>query len=158
MQADAASAAGLMAWFDSEASLRAWGGPNMRYPMVLAHFLEDIRITTLTSYHLLDSAGELVAFGQYYLREGRCHLGRLAVSPQHRRQGHAQQLIAQLVERGCAELQTSEVSLFVMADNLPAVNCYLGLGFVEASYPSGDIGIDNCLYLVAPAASIASAN
>src|SRR5690606_17957768 len=67
----------MMAWFPDRRSCDVWGGQKFRYPFTADTFLEDSRSRVLPSYVLVGEAGELLAFGQYYLRAGRCHLGRL---------------------------------------------------------------------------------
>ncbi|MGY8898865.1 MAG: GNAT family N-acetyltransferase [Paraglaciecola sp.] len=71
----------LMGWFEDEAQLVMWSGPGFRYPYDVVTFKQDLKLTTLPSFSLLSPQGALLAFGQYYLRENRCHLGRLVVNP-----------------------------------------------------------------------------
>ncbi|WP_102797808.1 GNAT family N-acetyltransferase [Bowmanella denitrificans] len=137
-------------WFDSEDSLKIWGGPAMQYPFDLQSLRRDTRIDELPSWLLMEN-NQLLGFGQYYLREGRCHLGRLVIAPEQRGRGLAKVLIQQLSRLGSQELQTCEVSLFVLAHNQVAHRCYLAMGFVEIQYPGPSMGIDNCLYMVAAA-------
>jgi ribosomal protein S18 acetylase RimI-like enzyme len=64
----------------------------------------------------------LAGFGQYYLRAGRCHLGRRAVAT---------------------------YSLFVLPGNERALHLYQRLGFEPACYPEPDPVFDDCIYMVA---------
>ncbi|QFU22404.1 GNAT family N-acetyltransferase [Shewanella eurypsychrophilus] len=151
----------MMTWFTDESSLLAWAGPGFSYPFTDESFKKDLNLTGLRSFSLVNSVGEFVGFGQCYLRNGKCHLGRLVIGPefrgQHCRSGlfsgqkYSHILITLLSELGCHHLQVSNVpgnvSLFVLSHNLPALNLYLHLGFVEAQYPE-PIGLDDCLYLV----------
>ncbi|MGB0495041.1 MAG: GNAT family N-acetyltransferase, partial [Kangiellaceae bacterium] len=91
--------------------------------------------------------GNLLAFGQYYLRLGRCHLGRLVVNPELRGQGIAYHLINQLSEIGMSDLNTNSCSLFVFERNKNAIQAYAKLGFSVADYPEKMI-MENCLYMV----------
>lgn len=141
----------MMSWFDSQASLTAWGGPGMTFPFDRKSFSRDVRLEQLASWALVTEAGDLLGFGQYYLREGRCHLGRLAIAPAHRGAGLAKRLIWELVALGSRALAVREVSLFVLQDNTQARRCYEKQGFVYVEYPGPSIGIDNCLYMVAKA-------
>jgi ribosomal protein S18 acetylase RimI-like enzyme len=103
----------------------------------------------LPSYSLTGDNDELLGFGQYYLREGRCHLARLVISPDHRSRAAGAFLIRELCQLGCNELPASECSLFVMEFNTPAVRLYARLGFSLATYPGEPLHIERCVYMVA---------
>jgi ribosomal protein S18 acetylase RimI-like enzyme len=127
--------AAIMAWFPERRSCLVWGGPRFRFPFTPATFAEDTRADSLPTYVLASASGDVLAFGQYYLRIGRCHLARLAVAPSRRGTGLGRTLVASLAEIGVQDLGVSECSLFVLADNLPAVRLYEKLGFVRTAYP-----------------------
>lgn len=133
----------LMSWFSSEAELGVWFGPGVRYPFDLISFQHDIKLDSLKSFSLISSAQDLLAFGQYCLRFGRCHLVRLVVNPCLRGQG----IVAQLSALGNADLDTDSCSLFVVSDNQSAIRAYLNLGFTRADYP-GELPLDNCFYML----------
>lgn len=138
----------LMQWFESEYELRLWSGGDFNYPFDLASFKRDACIHSLCSKVLLSATGELLAFGQYYLRLGHCHLARLVVNPHMRGQGLVAVLIEELSRVGKCELGVlSSCSLFVMADNTPAIKAYSKLGFKFAAHPK-PMTIDNCLYML----------
>jgi len=137
----------LMTWFPDEAQLNKWSGPGFRYPFDSCSFKQDLKVDSLASFSLLSTCNEFLAFGQYYLRLDKCHLGRLVVNPAFRGQGVAQHLVHLLRNRGQAELGTTQCSLFVLADNVNAIKAYSKLGFSIAEYPD-EIGLDNCLYMV----------
>ena len=92
----------LMRWFPDAHACRVWGGTQFRFPFTPATFREDAKIDSLPTWMLVE-AGEMVAFGQYYLRIGRCHLGRLAVTPQRRGRGIGAVLVRELCVQGAAE-------------------------------------------------------
>ncbi|HET7204600.1 MAG TPA: N-acetyltransferase, partial [Steroidobacteraceae bacterium] len=103
----------------------------------------------LPTWALLDGADNFVAFGQYYLRVGRCHLARLAVAPGVRGRGFGERLIRELRARGGTELGVRSFSLFVMAGNAPALRLYRRLGFTEVDYPEPLPPSEKMLYMVA---------
>jgi ribosomal protein S18 acetylase RimI-like enzyme len=139
----------IKGWFTDRRQLVYWGGPSMQYPITMGIFVQQVRWQELTSYSLLSMEGELLAFGQFYVRLGRYHLGRLAVSPFHRNKGLAKILIEGLIEKAQNEQLASGVSLFVMDDNVPAVACYTALGFKTARYPEElPGGLENCSYMI----------
>ena len=125
----------IMEWFPDGESISLWGGPNFRFPYSEQSFLSDLNLSKTESFVLTNDLGSAVAFGQYYLRNGRCHLSRLAVSPAERGNGIGKHLIAQLCRQGCDDLKVSSCSLFVMSHNKPALRVYLSSGFRKATYP-----------------------
>jgi ribosomal protein S18 acetylase RimI-like enzyme len=143
-------------WFPDQHSCAIWAGPNFRFPFTEATFIEDTRLD-FPSYVLIDDQDEVVAFGQYYVRNDRCHLARLVVSPRHRGRGLGSRLIVELAKAGFAELRLEEGSLFVLTDNLPAFRLYEKLGFEIRPYPSmSELGLEGAVYMVAPMKTLTS--
>lgn len=149
--------AAMTAWFSDAAACRFWAGDAFRFPFTAATFREDTKVDALPSRVLVDEAGRLLAFGQYYERHGRCHLGRLAVSPSERGRGLGRTLVVALVREGAAALGASEASLFVLPENTVAARLYAALGFRSTPYPGNESGTDAFDYLVVPAARIVEA-
>jgi ribosomal protein S18 acetylase RimI-like enzyme len=138
----------MMGWFSNRESCSNWSGPEFRFPFTQSTFLEDICWKELPSYSLVKEGGRLVGFGQYYLREGRCHLARLVISPRYRNQGLGRLLVVRLAELGCKELGVTECSLFVLESNKAASCCYRNAGFEPAVYPGEMPELEGCLYMV----------
>jgi ribosomal protein S18 acetylase RimI-like enzyme len=145
----------LMNWFPDQLNCAHWASPEFRYPFTETTFREDIR-TELPSYSLVADDGQLLGFGQYYPRAARCHLARLVISPNHRGRSLGAFLIRALCRRGCRKLRLRDCSLFVLADNVPAVRLYKRSGFVMATYPGDTPQIERCVYMVAPLKKILS--
>lgn len=145
----------LMRWFGDAASCAAWGGPHFRFPYDAATFREDAALATLSTWALLEEPDSFVAFGQYYLRVGRCHLGRLAVAPHARNRGVGTRLIRELCNKGAAELVADEFSLFVLERNANAARLYRRMGFEARTYPEPLPASEPMHYMVAsgPAAA-----
>jgi len=137
----------MMTWFRNEQSLSLWSGPNFSFPFTFDSFKRDLKIEDLSSFTLVDDKENFIAFGQYYLRLGKCHLGRLVVNPKARGQGIGRYLIDCLSQRGCEALNVSKISLFVLEHNKSALNLYLNYGFTENDYPE-PLPLKNCLYLI----------
>ena len=142
---------GLMPWFPDARSCAVWGGPRFRHPFTAATFLEDICLYDLPSYVLRDSDGMVCAFGQYYQRAGRCHFGRLVVSPARRGGGLGTALIRDLAREGVPRLGVDECSLFAAPDNEGALRLYDRRGFRAAVYPEDDPMVRPFVYMVVPA-------
>ena len=137
----------LMSWFPQREDVDLWSGPGFRYPFDLSSFKSDLRLDSLNSFALISAEGKMLAFGQYYLRLGKCHLGRLVVNPSCRGQGIAASLISELSSKGMSDLKTDVCSLFALEDNRSAIRAYTKLGFIEAEYPE-KMPLKNCVYMV----------
>jgi ribosomal protein S18 acetylase RimI-like enzyme len=136
----------VMTWFsDAEPSTKS-NGSNYKYPVIHETFLDDVKLNELVSYSLIDDDGSLKAFGQYYLRQGCCHLGRIVVAPSERGKGIGKLLIKLLMEQGCTELGVETCALFVLKSNSPATETYQRLGFSIHPY-SGNIPTEDCEYM-----------
>lgn len=136
----------LSQWFQSSEELTLWGGPNLSFPIELDKFINEIGIETIDSF-CLTANNEMLAFGQFYLRLGRCHLGRIIVNPHQRGLGLSAPLIKFLIETGCEKLGVKQASLFVYASNTIALKTYHNLGFNAEPYPEKLPG-ENCLYMI----------
>lgn len=143
----------VMNWFPDKESVMLWGSPYTRAPLREDTFFEDIYWNRIESRVGRGEQDELLAFGQFYPKLGRCHLARLVVNPQYRRQGLGLEFIEQLMRHGGEALNTREFSLYVMTANKPAWHCYKSLGFHMEPYPHGDPHLDNCVFMVAERSS-----
>jgi len=137
----------LTTWFTTEQEFTTWSGPNIRYPFDCSTLMTDLKIDSLSTFILRSQHNELLAFGQYYERIGRCHFARLVVNPARRGQGIASELLNHLQQAAQQELATSEYSLFVYADNTAAIRAYHKYGFAVEPYPD-DTTLDNFVYMV----------
>jgi len=138
----------LKTWFPDKRSVRQWGGPQFRHPFTHATFLEDMRWREVPGYSLLDDENRLVGFGQYYEREGRCHLARLVIDPARRGKGIGRYFIRGLMQIGMSDLGAEECSLFVMNSNQGAIRCYMSLQFVDTPYPTDDPLYENIAFML----------
>jgi ribosomal protein S18 acetylase RimI-like enzyme len=138
----------LMSWFPDAATLRIWGGPDFRFPFTPGTFRIDSKIDELDTWSLVAGDGALAAFGQCYLRVGRCHFGRVGVSPRLRGGGLGTRLLCEMAREGLAKFGQRELSLFVRRDNEAAHRLYQRLGFREAPYPERGFMTDS-RYMIA---------
>ncbi len=118
-------------------------------------FRKDVRLDDVPAWEIVSTDGALLAFGRYYLRLGRCHLGFLAVAPEVRGRGIGLKLVEDLCAEGERNLSFDEYSLFfdeyslfVWQDNAIAVGLYRKLGFVEAPYPEPSSGLAGMVYMI----------
>ena len=138
----------LMRWFPDADACRVWGGPSFRFPFTLESFRLDTRMDSLSTWGLMQGDA-LAGFGQYYLRAGRCHLGRLAIAPSLRGRGLGGTLVRELCRIGSSDLGIATYSLFVLPGNERALRLYERLGFSAARYPETGTAFDECTYMVA---------
>ncbi len=138
----------LKSWFPDQESCYLWGGPGLRFPYSHESFLEDMHWQNMPSYSLVDEAGALAGFGQFYEKAGRCHLARLAIAPALRGKGHGSAFFARLMDIGLQDLSVSECSLFVLKHNTKALRCYASLGFEVAPYPPDHKHFDDIDFMV----------
>lgn len=137
----------MMSWFSNEEELNIWSGPNFKCPYDLESFKSNLKLETAKSFVFISDESNFLAFGQYYLRLGKCHLARLVVNPVFRGQGVVANLIQKLSIAGKKDLNADLCSLFVLEHNKSAIKAYKKCGFFIVSYP-GEIPLDNCLYMV----------
>jgi ribosomal-protein-alanine N-acetyltransferase len=84
----------------------------------------------------------LAAFCTYWLVADEIQILNVATHPEHRRQGHARQLLARLI-REAQEQRAQSISLEVRRSNLAAQRLYESLGFTQIGlrpryYAEGD--------------------
>jgi ribosomal protein S18 acetylase RimI-like enzyme len=137
----------IMTWFPDKESVMRWGSPYTRYPLREETFFVDVEWDSIPAFVARNDDGDLLAFGQFYNKLGRCHLARLAVAPEYRGRGLGEEFVAALMARGARELGADEFSLYVMTANKPAYNCYRALGFHVAPPPLGDAQLENCVFM-----------
>lgn len=137
----------LMTWFPGAVDVGRWGGPEFEHPFTAASFRRDCRWPGIPSYSLRDDDGTLLAFGQFYDRNGYINLARIGVRPGLRGQGIGRDLMSRLMTAGRARLQLPAWSLFVYRDNEAALRCYRALGFEIRPYPPGETLADVCYFM-----------
>jgi len=137
----------IMKWFTTEQEVKSWAGPKFRYPYSQESFKEDLNHNSTNSWSLTSEQGVLIAFGQYYLRLGKCHLGRLVVNPEFRGQGFISHLMEGICKLGMNELAVESCSLVVLESNESAKKAYERFGFQVTDYPES-IPSKHCLYMV----------
>jgi RimJ/RimL family protein N-acetyltransferase len=147
--ADREHAREIMAWFPDKKSVYLWGSPYTRYPLTEDTFFEDIYWSRINSVVALTDDGEVLGFGQFYLKLGRCHLARLVINPKYRGRGSGPKFISALMRHGSEQLDTRQFSLYVMTVNKPALAVYKKLGFDLAPYPDDDPKLENCVFMIA---------
>lgn len=141
----------LMGWFSTSQSIIDWAGPGFRYPFDETSFYGDLTANHERSFVLLNDKHTLLAFGQTYLRENKCHLARLVVNPAHRGMGLAQILVEALCKQGVETFNVTACSLFVYPHNVQAISAYKKIGFSKAEYPIGANNgspLTKCFYMI----------
>ena len=140
----------LMSWFTNANDVRRWGGPDFEFPFTPTSFRRDCRWPGLASYSLRDADKHLLAFGQFYDRDGHINLARIGVRPGLRGQGIGRHFMTRLMAAGREHLGLPAWSLYVYKDNDAALRCYRSLGFDVGPYPAGEKLADVCYYMTRP--------
>lgn len=149
--ANSSDAKEILNWFESEKQIKDWGGPAMYYPISDISFIERLNLNELDSFKVVQagSKDKLLAFGQFYVRSGRHHLGRLAVLPDSRGNGIGRFLVNALINKAHDHQKAQGESLFVVADNRAAIALYESFGFELVDYPQTlPNGFKDCLYMI----------
>jgi ribosomal protein S18 acetylase RimI-like enzyme len=108
----------IAGWHPIEADeVRGWWEPDYVEPWVM-----------------VDDADGLIAYGELWLdpAEDEVELARLIVDPALRGSGHGKRLTQELMVKA-AEAELATTMLRTTDDNIIAINCYLGCGFVRLS-------------------------
>lgn len=149
LKATKADIASVKSWFHNDDELAQWGGPGLRLNVDLNDFAAQIKLDELNSYTLSSPDGDILGFGQFYVRVGRHHFGRLAIAPEHRGKKLASVLLTKLAGQALLRQSANGFSLFVLEHNKPALKTYQNLGFRFACYPEElTHGLENCRYMV----------
>lgn len=141
----------VLDWFASEKQIKDWGGPAMYFPISVTKFIERLNLDELGSFKVVETGAvdKILAFGQFYVRLGRHHLGRLAVSPNSRGNGVGRFLVNALIDKAHEHQTALGESLFVMNDNDVAIGLYESLGFNFVDYPEPiPNGFHGCMYMI----------
>lgn len=125
----------LMTWFATAQDVIFWSGFRFTYPFTQSTFTTALKLNQIEAYGLMEKhSGQLLGFGQLMVDQGRCHLVRIAVNPQHRQNGHGQLLVKSLCYQGYKRFNSSTFTLFVNKSNHSAFNLYRKLGFQITEY------------------------
>lgn len=136
-------------WFNNDTELAQWAGPDVKLNLPLNDFVDQLKIDELNSFCLTNNE-EICGVGQFYVRLGKHHFGRLGIAPDKRGLGLAYILLQQLAAKTSQLQSASQYSLFVVEHNKPALKAYQKVGFEFIQYPEDIPGnIPDCRYMVA---------
>lgn len=97
----------------------------------------------------LKESGKVVGYiGSWFVAD-ECHVGTIATAKEHRGKGIAKQLLAYTASIASSE-GISYMILEVRINNIPAINLYKSLGFIQAGIRKGyysDTGEDAILFV-----------
>ena len=139
----------ITGWLPDKDMCRRWAGEGLRFPMTPETLYNDLGLSQRTTRVLLDDAGALLAFGQYYNRLGRAHLARIIIRPDSRGRGVGRRFIELLMTEAVRSLNAKELSIFVDNQNRSVLPLYERLGFVEHPYPDSAPALASSLYMIA---------
>ena len=88
----------ILPWVDSADLLRQWGGPSLVHASTPEEVWFAMGATPENAFVLFDPSGEIVGFGQAFVRDPSVHLARLIVAPSRRGQGLGRRLAMRLIQ------------------------------------------------------------
>lgn len=120
----------LNSWIPDEAALLLFSGTEIRYPLTAEALHKHMEKNFSRDYFIAMENDTMAAFAEIIPQNsGIPRLGRIILDPSLRRQGLGSKFIGNM-EQKCVELFSCKaVELFVIHDNLPAIACYLKLGY-----------------------------
>lgn len=122
----------LTRWVTDADLLFQFAGTEFTYPITEAQIAAyQQRNSDRCFYIELDEANEAVAFGEIIPQENEIpRIGRLLIgNPAECGKGYGTAFIYLLLAQCKTQFITNTVELFVLKDNLPAINCYQKIGF-----------------------------
>jgi [ribosomal protein S18]-alanine N-acetyltransferase len=123
----------ILGWITSLDELFHWSARE-GFPLTDASVFDEWHSDPEVGPYVLLIEDEIVAYGETWLdeAEGSAELGRLVVSPQHRRQGLGRLLIERLASIA-HEAGYRQIWVRVLPTNEPALRCYESAGFTRVS-------------------------
>jgi GNAT superfamily N-acetyltransferase len=88
----------ILPWVDTADLLRQWGGPSLVHTSTSEEVWFAMGATPENAFTLFDPSGELIGFGQAFVRDPSVHLARLIVAPGRRGQGLGRRLAMKLIQ------------------------------------------------------------
>jgi len=127
----------LFEWFPDEESVLQWAGANMRWPLERKQMKQLIKQhrsqpTTREAWAVLGDGGEMIGHAQIALqyRLKTAHLGRIALAPNQRGTGRAQDMVRLIIEQAFSHSWVHRSDLMVYSHNHVAIAAYQRAGFV----------------------------
>ena len=118
----------ILPWVGTADLLRQWGGPTLAFPATPESVWSAIGAASGNAFALLDSSGELLGFGQAFVRDPNVHLARLIVAPSRRGQGLARILAMKLIHAAIVH-HPDEITLRAQPDKAPAAKLFNSFNF-----------------------------
>ena len=141
-----ADLAQVTSWIASVADCELWAGCRVSFPITMTALTDQISFAPTTTFSLVDEDC-LLGFGQLVAKaNGRGHLARLIVHPDHRGQGHGDALVRALIDLA-VDQRFAPISLNVYRANGPAVALYRKVGFAEVPRPPDEPDLPETLYM-----------
>lgn len=122
----------LNRWIIDENLLFQFAGTEFSYPITEKQIADYQHKNPDRNFYIgLNEVNEPVAFGEIIPQENNIpRIGRLLIgNPNERGKGYGTSFIHLLLVECKKKFQTNTVELFVLEDNLPAINCYQKIGF-----------------------------
>lgn len=135
----------LTTWLDNELDARCWGGPMIRFPLLIPNLKSQIQWTVNRSYSLVEN-DSLLGFAQIAPKFHCNHICRVLINPGMRRKGLGKHLMNLVFESSQSDHRN--YSLFVYEENAAAIQLYKALGFQIQPQPEGVDNMNQALFMM----------
>jgi [ribosomal protein S18]-alanine N-acetyltransferase len=88
----------ILPWVETADLLRQWGGPSLVHAGTPEEVWFAMGATPENAFSLFDPSGEIIGFGQAFVRDPSVHLARLIVAPGRRGEGLGRKLAMKLIQ------------------------------------------------------------
>ena len=118
----------VLSWVGTADLLKQWGGPALVHPGTPEAVWSAMGASSENAFALVDSSGELLGFGQAFVRDPNVHLARLIVAPSRRGQGIGRILAMKLIHAAIVH-HPDEITLRAQPDKAPAAKLFNSFNF-----------------------------
>ncbi|MEV8136835.1 GNAT family N-acetyltransferase [Microbacterium aurantiacum] len=125
----------IVGWIPDAAALYLFTGPRMTWPLTTEELGTMNADENFTAWVALGEGARLVGHFDLTVVDRTARLGRVVIDPSQRGRGMGRELVGLVIETARA-VGADELRLNVIANNVPAVRAYEGVGF--RTLPQGD--------------------
>ncbi len=123
----------IASWIPDDRQL-AWLAPSTQPPLTAAKVVGWVRPHGRRLLGAIKSNPLPIAYGELnpMMKEpGHLWVGHVVIDPLYRHRGLGRHFVDAICQTGWHEMGADRISLIVFPDNLPAIRCYLRVGFCE---------------------------
>ena len=122
----------LMDMVDSEEILKIWANPHLRFPLSPAQLKDCTHQNDSKRTYLAESNKQPLGYGEIREIDRKnlnAKIARIIIHPNFRGKDHSVEFMKLLLQIGFEQMNLHRLYLNVYQYNLPAINCYIKVGF-----------------------------